>query len=94
MRSERTKQTFTLQMLAFVLALALLWYSLNPTPGPSARIQREDELPDEKKRAPVPQLRRAASLPIAFRTLGIGSADHALSKQQEEEFHWPEFIDG
>jgi hypothetical protein len=80
-------------LLAFVLALALLWYSLNPTPRPIARIKREDELPDEKKREAEPQLQRAAILPIVFGTLGADLADKPLLKQDEDDFDWPDLID-
>jgi hypothetical protein len=94
MRSERTKQTFKLQLLAFVLAFALVWYSLNPAPRPIARIKREDEVPDEKKCEAEPQLQRAAILPIVFGTMGAASTDRPLSYQDEDDFDWPDLIDG
>jgi hypothetical protein len=93
MRSEQTTQTFKLQLLAFVLALALVWYSLNPAPRPIARVKREDEPPDEKKRQAEPQLSRVAILPVVFGTLGAGSVDQPLPNQDEEDFDWPDFID-
>ena len=93
MRGERPIQTLRLQLLAFVLALALLWYSLNPAPRSIARIKREDEPPDEKKREAEPQLKRAAILPIAFVMLGAGSADKLILNQDEDDFDWPDLID-
>lgn len=93
MRKERTEQTFKLQLLAFVLALALVWYSLNPAPRPIARITREVEPPDENKREAEPQLQRAAILRAVFETLGAGSADRPLPNQDEDDFDWPDLID-
>jgi uncharacterized protein YydD (DUF2326 family) len=63
MSRERTKQTFKLQLLAFVLAIALLWSSLDPAPRPLVRITREEEPPEEKKREAEPQLQRATIWP-------------------------------
>jgi hypothetical protein len=93
MRKERTKQTYKLRLLAFVLALALLWYSLDPAPGSIARTTREDEVPDEKKREAEPQFQRAAIWSVVFGALGAGSADRPLPNQDEDDFDWPEFID-
>jgi hypothetical protein len=50
MRREQTKQTLKLRLLALVLALSLVWYSLNPAPRPVTRKKLKEELPDEKKR--------------------------------------------
>lgn len=93
MRKERTEQTFKLRLLALVLALALVWYSLNPAPSPFARIEREYEPPDEKKRAAEPQLQSAALWSAVSETLGAGLGDGPLPNQDEDDFDWPEFID-
>ena len=93
MRKERTEQTFKLHLLAFVLALALIWYSLNPASGPIARLKGEVEPPDEKKREAEPQLQRAASLRAVIKALGAGSADKPLPNQDEDDFDWPDLID-
>jgi hypothetical protein len=93
MRKTRTEQTFKLQLLACVLALLLLWYSLNPAPGPVARTPQEDEIPDEKKREAEPQLQRAAILPTMIGMLGSGSVDKPLPNQEEDDFDWPDLID-
>jgi hypothetical protein len=93
MRKERTKQIFKLRLLALVLALALVWYSLNPVPRPVIRRKRDDELPDEKKRNVEPQS-MPATLPVVFRSLG--EVEEALLPHDEDvsDFQWPEFIDG
>jgi hypothetical protein len=93
-RRERTKQTYKLRLLAFVLALALVWYSLNPAPRPIARIKRVDDVPDEKKREAEPQLRGATTLHVMLGTVGAGIADKPRPDQDEDDFDWPEFIDG
>jgi hypothetical protein len=93
MRSELTKQTFKLRLLAFVLALALLWYSLNPAPRPIARIKREDDVPDEQKREAEPQLQRAAILAAVIGTLEADLGDRLLPNQDEDDFDWPDLID-
>lgn len=93
MRREPTKQTFKLQLLAFVLALALVWYSLNPPTTPIIRHKRDGELPDEKKRSVEPHS-MPATLPLVFRPLGE-TAEHLPSPgEDEDDFEWPEFIDG
>ena len=93
MRRVQTRQTFKLRLLAFVLALALMWYSFNPTPRPITRIKREDELPDEKKRKVAPQS-MAATLPLAFRPMGEIENVLLSPDADEDDFEWPEFIDG
>ncbi|PYS89371.1 MAG: hypothetical protein DMF64_17960 [Acidobacteria bacterium] len=93
MRRERTKQTFNLQLLALVLALALIWYSLNPAPRPVIRKKREAEPPDEKKRNVAPQSMPATFL-ITFRPTG-GAAELLPSPDEDkDDLDWPEFIDG
>ena len=79
MRREQTTQTFKLQLLACVLALALLWYSLNPAPATLSNRKRKEEPPDEKKRHVEPQSRPA----VLF-----------VADEDEDDFEWPEYIDG
>jgi hypothetical protein len=89
----QTKQTFKLRLLAIVLTLALMWYSLNPVPTPITRHKRNDELPDEKKRNVEPHSRPATS-PLAFSTIS-GMAEPVSSiDEDEDDLEWPEFIDG
>lgn len=94
MSKERNKQIFKLQLLAFVLALSLAWYSLNPAPAPVVRLRREDELPDEKKRKVEPQIERAARLSAAFGLLEEETVASRPAGEDEDDFDWPEFIDG
>jgi hypothetical protein len=91
MSRAQTKQTFKLRLLALVLALALIWYSLNPAPRPIIFKKREAEPPDEKKRNLEPR-NVPATLPLAFRRIGE-MAEH-LPSSGEDDFEWPEFIDG
>jgi hypothetical protein len=94
MRRAHTKQAFKIRVLALVLALALIWYSLNPVPGPVIHSKRDDDSPDEKKRNIVPQS-MAATLPVTFglvpaRASPLASTDAGA----DDDFEWPEFIDG
>jgi hypothetical protein len=92
MRRAQTKQTFKLRLLAFVLDLAILWYSLNPAPRPVLRKKREAEPPDEKKRTIEPRS-MPATLPIMLKPMGEMAEDFSLP-DDDDEFEWPEFIDG
>jgi hypothetical protein len=92
MRSAQTKQTLRLRLLAFVLALALIWYSLNPLPKPLVRRQQEAEPPEEKKRNLEPQRLLPATLSAVFRP--TEEVAERLQFSDEDDFEWPEFIDG
>jgi hypothetical protein len=76
-----------------VLALALIWYSLNPSLRPVIHKKREDEVPDEKKRNVEPQS-MPATLPIVFKQLGEAVEPLPSSDEEGDDFEWPEFIDG
>jgi hypothetical protein len=91
MRRVQTKQTFKLRLLALVLALALVWYSLNPAPRPIIRKKREAEPPDEKKRNTEPRS-MPATLPIVLKLLGEMAEPFSLP--DDDEFEWPEYLDG
>jgi hypothetical protein len=93
MRRARTKQTFKLRLLAFVLALALVWYSLNPAPAPLIRRKREDEPPDDKKRNVEPRS-MPVTLPATFRPIVEMAKPSLPSDEDVDDFEWPEFIDG
>lgn len=93
MRRVQTKQTLKLQMLAFVLALALVWYSLNPISRPITPKKKEDGLPDEKKRNVAPRA-IPVSLPVAFIPTGEAAEPLQSTDTDEDDFEWPEFIDG
>jgi len=93
MRRGQTKQTLKLRLLALVLALALVWYSLNPAPRPIIRKKREAEPPDEKKRNVEPRS-MPATLPIVFKPTGETIEPLLTPGKDEDDFEWPEFIDG
>lgn len=103
MRREGTRQTFKLRLLAFVLALVLVWYAINPAPGSISRDKPEGELPDEKRRDLEPQRQRcgletqflrADALPGTFGMVERGMAASAAADEDIDYFEWPEFIDG
>jgi hypothetical protein len=94
MRRERTKQTYKLRLLALVLALALLWYSLNPAPSPVSRHKSEEEPPDEKRREMEPQVQGARLMPVVSGTLKLGGDASPPPVEDVDDFEWPEFIDG
>lgn len=93
MRRERTKQTLKLRLLAFVLALALIWYSLNPVPRTTISLKSEEKSPDEKKRNVEPRS-MPATLPLAFRPLREIAEPSQPANEDEDDFEWPEYIDG
>jgi hypothetical protein len=93
MRREQTKQTLKLRLLALVLALALAWYSPNPAPAPIIRRKRDDEPPDEKKRN-IELQSMAATLSVAFKPIMEITEPLQSSDGGEDDFEWPEFIDG
>jgi hypothetical protein len=96
MRRERVKQSFKLRLLALVLALALLWYSLNPAPGRVERVKRDEEVPDGKKREAEPRLQGGAVFPGLLAMPGARPWDEIVLNRDDEDddFDWPEFIDG
>lgn len=94
MRREQNKQTFKLHLLALVLALALLWYSINPAPSPVKRYKPEEEPPDQKRRELEPQLQRADNLAAAFNAFEMGGRGRSATDEDEDDFEWPEFIEG
>ena len=93
MNREQTKRTLKLRLLAFILAVALVWYSLNPVPGHIIRRKQDDELPDEKKRNVEPHT-MPATLTLAFGPFGETAEASPSPKEDEDDFEWPEFIDG
>jgi hypothetical protein len=93
MRRAQAKKSFKIWLLALVLTLALVWYSLNPLPTPIIRRKRDDELPDEKKRNLEPHSMPSA-LPFAFRSTGKIAVSSLSSDENEDDFVWPEFING
>jgi hypothetical protein len=93
MNKGQTKQTLKLRLLAIVLTMALIWYSLNPMPAPTVRRNRDEELPDEKKRNLEPDS-MPATLSIAFSPFRKIAEPLSSIDEDEDDFEWPEFIDG
>jgi hypothetical protein len=93
-RKKETGQTLRLQLLALVLALLLVWYTVNPAPGPVIRQMLQDDAPDEKKREAEPQLQRGAILTGIIGRVGAEFEDLSSPVEDVDDFEWPEFIDG
>ena len=93
MRRAQTKQTLKLRLLALVLSLALIWYSLNPMPTPIIHRKRDDELPDEKKRN-LESHNMPRALSLAFEPIRGMAEPLTAPDQEEDDFEWPDFIDG
>ena len=89
---EQTIQTLKLQLLACVLALALLWHSLNPAPRSMSYQERKEKPPDKKKRDAVPR-KMLATLPDLFRP-AVEDEKSLLLSEDDDAFEWPEYIDG
>lgn len=102
MRNRRKKQSFRIYLLALILALALTWYSLNPAPGAAAapgrrKLNQEEE--GGQKREVEPEFGRQ---PPAPGPLGLQTrkAPFILPPSVEgpddddDDFDWPEYIDG
>jgi hypothetical protein len=89
----RTKQGLKLRLLAFVLTFALVWYSINPAPTPVIRKKREAEPPDEKRRNAVPKS-MLETLSAVFKPTGEAAEPLQTLGEDEDDFEWPEFIDG
>lgn len=93
MSRKQNKQTFKLQILALVLAVALLWYSINPAPSPIKRNKPKDEPADEKRRELEPQLRSSDAKPASLKAFKIDGKGASAAIEDEDDFKWPEFID-
>lgn len=95
MRHERTRQSFRLHLLALVLALALLWYSINPAPYTVTRDKRKAPEPDAKKRHLEPVIKHTPPS-LLFHQLHMQEPPETFPLPAEEidDFEWPEFIDG
>jgi hypothetical protein len=95
MRHERTTQGFRIHLLALILALALLWYSINPAPYTITRDERKEPEPDAKKRQLEPAINRTPPA-LLFHQLHRREPSDAFHQPDEEtdDFEWPEFIDG
>lgn len=93
MSRAQTKQSLKLHLLALVLALALVWYSLNPVLTTIIRRKQEPEPPDEKKRNVEPH-HMPGTLSVGFRPIRARADRLSAPDEDEDDFEWPEFIDG
>lgn len=93
MREERFRQAIRLRLLAFVLALALTWYAMNPAPGPVYRGTRDEGQPDENRREVKPTF--GANYHPAGMEAGLGGSpvNSQACADGPGELEWPEFID-
>jgi hypothetical protein len=94
MREERIIRVIRLQLLAFVLALALTWYASNPAPGSMTRGKRDEGQPDEKRR----EAKSPSGLncePVWTEGNVTESALDPFSSAVEniDDLEWPEVID-
>jgi hypothetical protein len=95
-RSVR-KQNLKLRLLALVLALLLLWYSINPAPPVIVRRRRnEDEDQDAERRDAEHEITLSTLPARAYRTQAREPSTRlpSSSVDDEDDFEWPEFIDG
>ena len=94
MREDRKRETLKLKFLGLVLALVLTWYAINPAPGPVSRSKPEGETPDEKRRELEPQPQRGFAPAVTCEGAESGAALWTTPDEGEDDFEWPEFIDG
>jgi hypothetical protein len=95
LRKDKIEQNFKLRLLALILALVLLWYSVNPAPYTPTRRESKDNQPDAEKRPPEPQARLAPPSLQFYRITGREkSVEEIVPEEDSDDFDWPEFIDG
>ena len=95
MRKQRKR--FRLHLLAFILACALIWYSINPAPyTPARRRKAEDDECDAERREAEHAFTLAPKAPelYSFNQFYKSSDTAPSSFEDEDDFEWPEFIDG
>ena len=93
MVEERARQTIKLRLLSLVLALALTWYSINPQPWSARKRIPEVEPPEEKRREFHPPANGDFLRGYASRRTEASEFAHPQA-DEEDDFEWPEFIDG
>jgi hypothetical protein len=90
MKREVQKQSFKLWLLALVLALALTWYTLNPSAAAIQPSKQEDDPPDAK---PCQAQVQTADDLCALRMPLTFPPARTRSSSFEESFDWPEYLD-
>lgn len=94
MRDERFRQAIRLRMLAFVLALILTWYALNPAPSSMTGVKRDEGQPDKKRReARSPSGLNCDSVWTKANATETTSAPFLSAGQNIDDIEWPEVID-
>jgi hypothetical protein len=93
MRRAQTTQTLKLRLLALVLALALVWYSLNPTPRVVIRRKPKAEPSDEKEQNTEPRT-MPGTFSIAGKMAEVMATPLPPQSESGDDFEWPEYIDG
>jgi hypothetical protein len=95
MGRELRNKSLKLRLLAFVLALALIWYSLNPVPYRVNKEKPDAEPPEAKRREARPQLSGPSRFLYAQgRRLEDATTVAASRVEDVDDFVWPEYIDG
>ena len=95
MKEGQDGQTLRVRLLALALALALIWYAMNPAPGPVRQVQRDEGQPDEQRREARRPARVSDGLELIAASV-LGSATDPLSSSAEisiDDLEWPEVID-
>jgi hypothetical protein len=94
MRANRTRQTAKLRLLAFVLAVALTWYSINPAPEFVPQWKTNDEPPEAKRRErPTDNIGFTLSAVARVKTSLEDPCILPDDPESPDDFEWPEFID-
>lgn len=84
-----------MRLLALVLALALIWYAMNPAPGPVRSAERAEQPPDEEWR----ETKTPAPASYGLGLTGEGSTQpYELpvtvgEGDSTDDLEWPELID-
>ncbi len=94
MSREQTISGMRLRLLAIVLVLALVWYAMNPAPGPVRRAKAEGGPDGEQREAESPAdvgyglelIEEGGTRPYS-RPVPIGEGDDA------NDLEWPDVID-
>jgi hypothetical protein len=93
LREERFRQAIRLHMLAFVLAVVLTWYALNPAPGSMTGTKRDEGQPDEERRETrSPSGLNCDSVRTEANATETASDPFLSVGQTIDDLEWPEVI--
>lgn len=95
MGREQTVSGMRLRLLAFVLAMALAWYAMNPAPGPARWVRKTEEPPDEARRNAENVAANSYRLDLSRTSIAPPHAPASLVGEGTEsaDLEWPEVID-